>query len=81
MKATINGITVEGTPAEIVEYRKVCELQQKQPSQTQSDLLQPYFLKEYNDTVRKKMEGWFTVNQGKKCTGPCYCTGACMGHG
>lgn len=71
MKATINGIAVEGTPQEIAEYLKRMDDMRKDGVHIKPPLGQaPDWLK---SQFKSLASGYW------KCSndGPCYCTGAC----
>lgn len=68
MKATVNGIVVEGTPQELAEYQKVMDTMRKEGTHIKPPL--------------GKMPEWIKpIDNGSKCPNhgkPCYCTGECM---
>ncbi|MDG0791930.1 hypothetical protein OMP38_14515 [Cohnella ginsengisoli] len=65
MKATINGVTVEGTPQEINEYMRLREEKNTQNT----------------DWIKKQLEGAITGRKCPNAPYPCNCSGACNGVG
>jgi hypothetical protein len=63
MKAIINGISVEGTPQEIMDYKKLEESNKSKEAISKLCNWPPYVAPEVK-----------CPNDGK----PCYCKGACM---
>ena len=68
MKATINGITIDGTPAEIAEYQRLMELKMKPMVQ----YMPPLYKSPTDATGKGKCP-----NEGHAC----FCTGACTSNG
>lgn len=63
MKATINGVTVEGTPQEIREFMQI-----QGENNTQNA-----------DWIKKQLESAMTGRKCPNAPHPCNCTGACNG--
>lgn len=75
MRATINGITLEGTPEEIAEYTSI---------QAKQQMTKPIYDQVPNASWWLNIKPVITsgeTNSKKSCPSmgqPCYCTGACM---
>ena len=70
MKATINGITVEGTPEEIAGYPKELDIMRRKGIHIKPPLGSPPPWIMADVTYRPKCP-----NEGN----PCFCTGICIG--
>ncbi|WP_214630002.1 hypothetical protein [Paenibacillus agaridevorans] len=82
MKATINGIEVEGTPREIHELMVEMGPVKFKPVQTPLPVGIKQLAGQHPQSmvIKDLFVGWPTIAKQSKCpsNGPCYCTGACM---
>jgi hypothetical protein len=69
MRATINGIIVEGTPQEIMEYQRM---------QNEQAMRKP-IQQETIDTGWMRLQPKVTSGGTTRCAHPCNCSGACEG--
>lgn len=82
MKAKINGIEVEGTPQEIMEYERLSK-----PIKTPNQKISPQEFVPFDPNWMERpatiIKTTATANTKGRCpnNGPCFCTGACKNNG